>query len=697
MLKVEPSETKNIMSKNKRNNEHTRLPSGARRGESCVRETGVIATTGKGLGFVPLEGYEEDAMIQQGQLNCALNGDLVEVRLQPRAGKRVEGIVDKIITRKKTMFVGTVVRVGDKNSDKPLYDLIPDDTKCYVHFAITNLDFPDLTHETKAQIEMEPWTDPHVQPRGKITEVFGSAGTHRAEMGAIIAGAGFDQSFPKDVDAAAEKLSENYAQDLENERKNRRDFRNVLTFTIDPYDAKDFDDAISYQKLPNGQHEVGIHIADVSHFVREGTVLDDEAYRRATSVYLVDRTIPMLPEALSNEICSLKPNVPRLTFSAVFNLDDNATVLNAWFGRTIINSHHRFTYESAQEVLDHPGKDEKFGQVLNKLNKFAKTLHEKRMKRGAISFENDREVKFELDAEGKPIGLIRKERTDSHKLVEEFMLLANRRVAEYASSFGQNSEVRPPNPGIGGRTSEFPRPVVFVYRNHDIPNVDKVMILKEFLGSLGHKLHIKGKKLRAEELNDVLHSAEGDPALAALIEKSILRSMAKAVYSTKNIGHYGLAFDHYTHFTSPIRRYPDLMVHRLLFEYLSGRTPERSELKVYEERCLHASVREREAMHAEWDSIKYKQSEYLATHIGDTYEAVITSVADWGMYVETIEELCEGLVSVRDMSDDFYEHHEKAYALVGQKKKKRYRVGDTLKVKVKSTDIAKKQVNFTAA
>ncbi len=659
-----------------------------------THKTGIIATTGKGLGFVPLEGFEEDAMVQQGQLNCALNGDTVEIELMPRVGKRIEARVVIIVARKKTMFVGTVVRVGDKNSDKPLYDLIADDTKCYVHFAITNTDFPDLTHETKAQIEMEPWSDPHVQPRGKVTEVFGSAGTHRAEMGAIIAGAGFDQSFPKDVEAVAEKLRAQYEAEVEKEKKNRKDFSNILTFTIDPYDAKDFDDALSYQKLPNGLHEIGIHIADVSHFVRPGTVLDDEAYRRATSVYLVDRTIPMLPEALSNDICSLKPNVPRLTFSVVFTLDDEALVRGKWFGRTIINSAKRFTYESAQEVLDHPSKDEKFGTVLTKMNKFARLLNERRMKRGAISFENDREVKFELDAEGKPIGLIKHERTDSHKLIEEFMLLANRSVAEYGSSL--SSEVRPPSPEFGGRTSES-RPVIFVYRNHDVPNVDKVMNLKEFLASLGHKLHIKGKKLRAEELNDVLKSAGDDPALAALIEKSILRSMAKAVYSTKNIGHYGLAFEQYTNFTSPIRRYPDVMVHRLLFQYLEGKAPAKEELKAYEERCLHSSVREREAMHAEWDSIKYKQSEYLAAHIGEVYEAVITSVAEWGMYVETIEELCEGLVSVRDMTDDFYEHHEKAYALVGQKKKKRYRVGDTLKVKVKSTDIAKKQVNFTLA
>jgi len=652
-----------------------------------TNKIGTLATTGKGLGFVTIEGFDEDIMIQQGQLNCALNGDTVEIELLPRAGKRVEARVVKIVARKKTTFVGTVVRVGDKNSATPLYDLITDDTKCYVNFAITNTDFPDLTHETKAQIEMEPWTDPTVQPRGKITEVFGSAGTHRAEMGAIIAGAGFDQSFPREVDAAAEKLRANYEAEVEKERKVRKDFSNVLTFTIDPYDAKDFDDALSYQKLPNGMHEIGVHIADVSHFVRPGTALDDEAYRRATSVYLVDRTIPMLPEALSNDICSLKPNVPRLTFSAVFTLDDDALVRGKWFGCTIINSAKRFTYESAQEVLDHPGNDQKFGPVLTKMNKFAKLLNERRMKRGAISFENDREVKFELDAEGKPIGLIKKERTDSHKLIEEFMLLANRSVAEYGTSLSTSADAK--------HTPE--RPMVFVYRNHDLPNVDKVMNLKEFLASLGHKLHIKGKKLRAEELNDVMRSAGDDPALAALIEKSILRSMSKAVYSTKNIGHYGLAFEQYTNFTSPIRRYPDVMVHRLLFQYLEGKAPAKEELKAYEERCLHSSVREREAMHAEWDSIKYKQSEYLATHIGDTYEAVITSVADWGMYVETIEELCEGLVSVRDMTDDFYEHHEKAYALVGQKKKKRYRVGDTLKVKVKSTDIAKKQVNFMLA
>jgi len=669
------------------------------------RIEGIISTTGKGLGFLPVEGFDEDVLIPQGCLNTALNGDKVLAELSGTGRGRTEGRVVKVLERKKTSFVGTIILAGEKRGLTPIYELVPDDTKCYVKFIISNPDFDDLTHEVKALAMMEEWQNPAIQPSAKVTEVFGATGTHRAEMGAIIAGAGFDQMFPKNVELSAEKLRADYNAEVERERPHRKDFSNVLTFTIDPYDAKDFDDALSYQKLDNGMHEVGVHIADVSHFVRPGTALDDEAYKRATSVYLVDRTIPMLPEALSNDICSLKPNVPRLTFSAVFTLDDYAMVRGKWFGRTIINSAKRFTYESAQEVLDKPSADEKFGPVLAKINKFAKRLNEQRMKRGAISFENDREVKFELDADGKPIGLIKKERTDSHKLIEEFMLLANRSVAEYGASL--SADVATPSSvaeaGLPGSVLRNPasvpesRPIIFVYRNHDIPNVDKVMNLKEFLGSLGHKLHIKGKKLRSEELNDVLQTAANDPALGALIEKSILRSMAKAVYSTKNIGHYGLAFEHYTNFTSPIRRYPDVMVHRLLFQYLEGKAPAKEELKSYEENCLHCSVREREAMHAEWDSIKYKQSEYLSTHIGEVYEAVITSVADWGMYVETIEELCEGLVSVRDMTDDFYEHHEKAYALVGQKKKKRYRVGDTLRVKVKSTDIAKKQVNFTLA
>lgn len=642
---------------------------------------GVIATTGKGLGFITVGENRRDVYVPQGELNTALNGDTVEYQVVTGRDGRPEGRVVRVLSRKAMTFAGTLAR--DPASPGQSYILTPDDSKLYTAFRVRVHDeLADLSGH-KVLVRITEWTNPVLLPQAELVTVFGKAGDHEAEIGAIVANAGFDPTFPEHISAEAERIRKQYNTIPESEIALRRDFRKTLTFTIDPVNAKDFDDALSFVDLGNGTYEVGVHIADVSHFVRPGTKLDDEALRRATSVYLVDRTIPMLPEALSNDICSLNPHVDRLTFSAVFTIDSEANILDEWFGRTVIHSDHRFSYESAQEVLNSPdASDPVYARPLTVLNTLAKELRARRMRHGAISFENDREVYFELDSSGKPIAIHKKVRTDSHKLIEEFMLLANRKVAEHVAQLEKSRE------------KKHGDPVVFVYRNHDIPDIDAVMNLKEFLQSVGLTLAVKGKKLRAEELNRVIEQAEHDPAMGALIEKTILRSMAKAVYSTKNIGHYGLAFKHYTHFTSPIRRYPDTMVHRLLAQYLSGKYPKPEELKQYEEKCLHSSRREREAMHAEWDSIKFKQAEFLSSRIGTEYTAVITGVTDWGMYVETMEDLCEGLVSLRDMTDDYYETNPKTYSLVGQKTKKKYRVGEKVKVRVKATDVAKKQVNF---
>ncbi|RYG08447.1 MAG: ribonuclease R, partial [Chitinophagaceae bacterium] len=489
------------------------------------------------------------------------------------------------------------------------------------------------------------------------------------EMNAILAQYGFPLSFPPAVEKEANAIPEEIP---ETEIAKRKDFRKILTFTIDPADAKDFDDAISYQKLPNGNHEIGVHIADVSHYVLQGTELDKEAYSRATSVYLVDRVIPMLPERLSNGVCSLRPHEDKLCFAAVFELDDHANIQSEWYGKTVIHSDRRFSYEEAQEVIEN--KEGDYASEILKLNELAYILRDRKFKNGAISFEST-EVKFKLDENGKPIGVYVKERKDAHKLIEDYMLLANRKVAEFIAT------------KLKGKNK-----LTFVYRVHDSPNMETLNTFANFASRFGYKINTKSDKEIAKSLNHLMADVEGKKEQNVLTSLAI-RSMAKAIYTTKKTSHYGLAFEYYTHFTSPIRRYPDVMVHRLLQDYLAGEKS--ADAEFYEVASAHSSAMEKRAAEAERASIKYKQAEYLEGNVGNVYPGIITGVTEWGMYVEIEENKCEGMVRLREISDDFYVLDEKNYCIVGQRKKKKYQLGDEVIIKVKKVDLAKRQIDFS--
>lgn len=615
-----------------------------------MKQIGTISVNSKGVGYVRIEGIEESIMIEPENINAALHNDTVEIENEK---------VLKILARARTEFV------GELREDKGDIIMVPDDTRMYTAIVIPKDRLHGALPKDKVLVKMDPWSDPKTDPTGTVVKNFGKAGVHETEMQAIIAASGFESGFPPEVEADAAAIPE---QIPEEEIKKRRDFRKILTFTIDPVDAKDFDDALSYQDLGDGTIEVGVHIADVSHYLKEGTALDREAVRRATSIYLVDRVIPMLPERLSNNLCSLVPNKDRLTFGAVFKMNHEGEILDSWFGKTIIHSAKRFSYESAQEVLD-AGEGEHF-TVLDTMNKIAKKMRNTRFEMGAIEFESD-EIKFRLDEEGVPVAVYKKVRGDTHKMIEEYMLLANRRVAEFIDEKDK------------GRT--------FIYRNHDLPDIDRLANLASFVQNFGHTLKIKDNVVPARQLNDLMDRVEDTPE-KNVIQTSVLRSMAKAVYSTKNIGHFGLAMSHYTHFTSPIRRYPDVMVHRLLFDFLEGRPG--SDSAHYEDLARHSTRREIEAVDAERASIKYKQVEYMKSRVGKTFDGVITGVTKWGLYVETVNERCEGMVRVASIGDDFYVFDEKTYSLVGERSKKRFRLGDEAKVKVVRADLERRQLDF---
>jgi ribonuclease R len=631
--------------------------------------TGVVTVTGRGVGYFTVEGFDEDIEIQTPFLKTALNNDEVEIKiLPPEESLRQQGEVVKILKRAKTQFVGTLI------GHKDVFFLKADDRRMYKDIFVHNSNAKEAKDGDKALVEITGWKDPLKSPEGKVLRVLGRKGVHNVEMEAIILEKGFEAGFPHEVEEDAKRIVKEKEADWQNEITRRKDFRGTATFTIDPVDAKDFDDALSFKKLPDGKYEIGVHIADVSHYVEPGTLLEREAQKRGTSVYLVDRTIPMLPEVLSNDLCSLKPEVERFTFSAVFVMDDKGVVSDKWFGKTVIYSDKRFSYEEAQSVLD--SKQGLYYEELDILNSIAKVLQKEKFKHGAIEFETD-EVRFELDSEGRPVRVYRKERKDVHKMIEEFMLLANREVARFTSE-----GIKKLNNGSA-----------FIYRIHDLPDKEKIMNLGLFLKALGYDLDAEDGEVSAAELNTLLKQSDGKPE-ESLIKTAAIRSMAKAIYSTKNIGHFGLGFAFYTHFTSPIRRYPDLLVHRLLFRFLQKGAVEQNEMAKYERLAVDASQKEISASEAERASIKYKQVEFMLDKVGQEFDATVSGVSEWGIYVEEVETKAEGMVRLKNMTDDSYVLDEKKYRIVGTTNKKIFSLGDKVHVKLIDADLDKKILDF---
>jgi ribonuclease R len=546
--------------------------------------------------------------------------------------------------------------------------LVPDNKKMNHDIFIPLDQLNGAKDKMKAVVKITDWPATSKNPFGTVVSVLGVQGEHLTEMNAVLAEYGFPLAFPKEVESESNAIS---TKITDADISSRRDMRKILTFTIDPFDAKDFDDAISFQTLANGNLEIGVHIADVSHYVRPNTALDKEANERGTSVYLVGKVIPMLPEKLSNELCSLRPKEDKLTFSAIFEIDKNANVISEWFGRTIIHSDRRFTYEEVWEIIQAQTGDH-VSEIL-KLNELAHILRSARFKNGAINFESA-EVKFNLDDTGKPIGVYVKERNDAHKLIEDFMLLANRKVAEFIAKKGSKKS-----------------PLTFVYRSHDAPKEEVLEGFAKFAARFGYKIQTKNHAEISKSLNLLMSDVEGKKEQNVLTQLAI-RSMAKAIYTTKKTSHYGLAFDYYTHFTSPIRRYPDVMAHRLLQHYLDGQKSVDAE--VYEKMCLHASQMEKRAADAERLFVKYKQAEYLADQINTEFAGIISGVTEWGIYVEIVENKCEGMIRLRDIDDDFYVLDQANYCIIGQRKRRKYQLGDEVRIKVRKVDLAKKQIDF---
>jgi ribonuclease R len=620
---------------------------------------GIIQITRHGRGFVIIDGRSNDVEIRKEDTGTAFWGDRVEIELNER-GRRNSGRVVKVLERAKDRYVG-IIEMSGKNAF-----LLPSDQKIHIDFFISREDLTGAENGDKVVVELLSWKNPSRNPEGRVIKVLGKPGDHNVEMHAIMEEFGLPYEFPEEVLIEAEKISKEISQE---EIANRRDFREVLTFTIDPEDAKDFDDALSYRELENGLAEVGIHIADVSHYLKTGTALENDAYDRATSVYLVDRVVPMLPEVLSNELCSLRPGEEKLCFSAVFQMDTEGEISSQWFGRTIIYSDRRFTYEEAQAIIE-TGEGDHAHAVVS-LHKIALALRKKRMGKGGIDFDTE-EVKFRLDEKGVPVYVFTKIMKDSNRLIEDFMLLANRKVAEFI-----------------GKVAEG-KPKTFVYRIHDLPAEDRLANLRQFVSRFGYQLP-RNNTQPLSLLRGLLDMSKDKPE-EEIIKQMAIRSMAKAEYSIHNIGHFGLAFPHYTHFTSPIRRYPDVMVHRLLARYLEGN--ESAKESEYELRCKHSSQREKRATEAERASIKYKQVEFMSSRLGESFRGIISGITSWGMYVEIEENKCEGMVALSSMLDEYHYFDQDRYVIVGSKSGKEYGMGDRVSIRVIGADLQKRQLDF---
>ncbi|PQJ76785.1 ribonuclease R [Polaribacter glomeratus] len=648
---------------------------------------GTLDITSNGNGYFITDDYEDDIFIPNINLGKGLHQDTVKAYVySKRSGKKLEADVVEILERAKTEFVGVL------QMNKNFGFVVPDSNKMYADIFVSQNNINGAKDGDKVQATIVDWPENSKNPFGKITTVLGRPGDHNTEMHSILLEYDLPYEFEPEVEKEAESLS---IEITKAEIAKRRDMRKDLTFTIDPKDAKDFDDALSFTKLENGNYEIGIHIADVSHYLEPKTILDDEAYKRATSVYLVDRVVPMLPEMLSNGVCSLRPNEEKLTFSAVFEINQKAQIVSEWFGRTVTYSDQRFAYEEAQSIIENCKLSDdilpytmpvdisiidkeytiipEIVEATLKMDELAKILRKKRMKEGAISFDRV-EVKFNLDENANPVGVYFKESQDANKLIEEFMLLANRKVAEFIG-FSK-----------GKATNK-----TFIYRVHDEPDIEKLASLQNIISKFGYKINTDTKESTSDSLIKLLSDVHGK-AESNMIETLTIRTMSKAVYTTQNIGHYGLAFGYYSHFTSPIRRYPDVMTHRLLQHYLDGGDSPKADK--YEEKCKHSSKREELASKAERDSIKYMQVKYMQDHKDEIFDGVITGVTEWGIYVEISSNKCEGMVRIRDIKSDYYIFDEKQYAIVGQSTKHIYQLGNAVKIRVKNTDLERKHLDF---
>ncbi len=624
--------------------------------------TGRIEITKYGRGFVIVEGFDNDLQVPRGETADALHGDTVEVAVSTGSRRKRSARVVGVVKRARSQYVCIF------DQAKHVAFGLPTDPKIHIDFYLPEGNRGDAVHGDKVVVEIESWDDPGDSPVARVVKVLGKPGNNDVEMHAIMIEYGLPYEFPEEVQEDAANIP---AEITEAEVARRRDMRDILTFTIDPADAKDFDDALSLRRLPGGMWEVGVHIADVTHYLKPGTLLEEEAFKRATSVYLVDRTVPMLPEVLSNELCSLKPHEDKLCFSAVFKLDNDAVVHEQWFGRTVIHSDRRYAYEDAQAVIE-TGEGDHADAILT-LNKLALKLRERRFKRGGIDF-NTEEVKFTLDEDGRPTGVYVKEMKEANKLIEDFMLLANVKVAEF---IGKQEEGKPQR--------------TFVYRVHDRPELDRLIRLREFVGRFGYKMPKPNPDNAEAAIKNLLQAVEGTPE-EDIVKVMAIRTMAKAEYGVNNIGHYGLAFPHYTHFTSPIRRYPDVMVHRLLQHYLDGGESV-SEVD-YQFKCRHSSDQEKKAAEAERASIKYKQVEFLLSRIGEQFRGMISGVTSWGIYVELEGNKCEGMVRLETMNDDHYLFDEERMCLIGKRSGQELHFGDAVTIRVVGADLMKRQLNF---